>query len=72
MGLAPLIVKEIVNTIRALRDEGATIVLVEQMAAVALRLADYAYVLETGRVKLSGTGPDLARTPEVRLAYLGG
>ena len=60
MGLAPLIVKEIVNTIRALRDEGATIVLVEQMAAVALRLADYAYVLETGRVKLSGTGPVLA------------
>ena len=72
MGLAPLIVKEIVSTIRALRDEGATIVLVEQMAAVALRLADYAYVLETGRVKLSGTGPDLARTPEVRRAYLGG
>jgi branched-chain amino acid transport system ATP-binding protein len=72
MGLAPLIVKEIVSTIRALRDEGATIVLVEQMAAVALRLADYAYVLENGRVKLSGTGPDLARTPEVRRAYLGG
>ena len=44
MGLAPLIVKEIVSTIRALRDEGATIVLVEQMAAVALRLADFAYV----------------------------
>ena len=72
MGLAPLIVKEIVSTIRALRDAGATIVLVEQMAAVALRLADFAYVLETGRVKLSGTGPDLARTPEVRRAYLGG
>ena len=72
MGLAPLIVKEIVSTIRALRDEGATIVLVEQMAAVALRLADFAYVLETGRVKLSGTGSDLARTPEVRRAYLGG
>jgi branched-chain amino acid transport system ATP-binding protein len=72
MGLAPLIVMEIVNTIRALRDEGATIVLVEQMAAVALRLADYAYVHETGRVKLSGTGPVLARTPEVRRAYLGG
>jgi branched-chain amino acid transport system ATP-binding protein len=72
MGLAPLIVKGIISTIRALRDDGATIVLVEQMAAVALRLADYAFVLENGRVKLSGTGPDLARTPEVRRAYLGG
>jgi branched-chain amino acid transport system ATP-binding protein len=72
MGLAPLIVKGIISTIRALRDDGATIVLVEQMAAVALRLADYAFVLENGHVKLSGTGPDLARTPEVRRAYLGG
>ena len=72
MGLAPLIVKGIISTIRALRDDGATIVLVEQMAAVALRVADYAFVLENGRVKLSGTGPDLARTPEVRRAYLGG
>jgi len=71
MGLAPLVVKEIVSTIRALRGEGVTIVLVEQMAAVALRLADHAYVLENGRVKLSGTGAELARTPEVRHAYLG-
>jgi len=72
MGLAPLVVKEIVSTIRTLREEGATIILVEQMAAVALRLADRAYVLENGRVKLSGTGAELARTPEVRHAYLGG
>jgi branched-chain amino acid transport system ATP-binding protein len=72
MGLAPLVVKEIVSTIRTLRGEGATIVLVEQMAAVALRLADRAYVLENGRVKLSGTGAELARTAEVRRAYLGG
>jgi branched-chain amino acid transport system ATP-binding protein len=72
MGLAPLVVKEIVSTIRTLREEGATIILVEQMAAVALRLADRAYVLENGRVKLSGTGAELARTPEVRRAYLGG
>jgi branched-chain amino acid transport system ATP-binding protein len=72
MGLAPLVVKEIVSTIRTLREEGATIILVEQMAAVALRLADRAYVLENGRVKLSGTGAELARTPEVRQAYLGG
>jgi branched-chain amino acid transport system ATP-binding protein len=72
MGLAPLLVKEIASTIRALRKEGATIVLVEQMAAAALRLADYAYVLENGRVKLSGTGAELARMPEVKRAYLGG
>jgi branched-chain amino acid transport system ATP-binding protein len=72
MGLAPLVVKEIVSTIRTLREEGATIILVEQMAAVALRLADRAYVLENGRVKLSGTGTELARMPEVRHAYLGG
>ena len=72
MGLAPLVVKEIVSTIRTLRQEGATIVLVEQMAAVALRLADRAYVLENGHVKLSGTGAQLANTPEVRRAYLGG
>src|SRR5262245_51747516 len=56
MGLAPLVVKGIVSTIRRLREEGATILLVEQMAAVALRLADRAYVLENGEIKLSGTG----------------
>jgi branched-chain amino acid transport system ATP-binding protein len=72
MGLAPLVVKEIVSTIRTLREEGATIILVEQMAAVALRLADHVYVLENGRVKVSGTGAELARMPEVRHAYLGG
>lgn len=72
MGLAPLVVKGIVNTIRTLREVGATIVLVEQMAAVALRLADRAYVLENGQIKLSGTGKVLAHTPEVRRAYLGG
>ena len=72
MGLAPLVVKGIVSTIRSLREEGATIVLVEQMAAVALRLADRAYVLENGQIKLSGTGAELSHTPEVRRAYLGG
>ena len=72
MGLAPLVVKGIVSTIRSLREEGATIVLVEQMAAVALRLADRAYVLENGQIKLSGTGAELARMPEVKRAYLGG
>jgi branched-chain amino acid transport system ATP-binding protein len=72
MGLAPLVVREIVATIRTLRRDGATILLVEQMAAVALKLADRAYVLENGVVKLSGTGAELARNPEVKRAYLGG
>ena len=72
MGLAPLMVQEIARTIRALREEGATIVLVEQMASVALQLADRAYVLETGRVTLSGSGRELAANPEVKRAYLGG
>ena len=72
MGLAPLIIQNIAQTIRGLKNEGATIVLVEQMASVALDLADHAYVLENGRVKLSGTGAELARNAEVRKAYLGG
>ncbi len=72
MGLAPLMVQEIARTIRSLREEGATIVLVEQMASVALQLADRAYVLETGRVTLSGGGRELADNPEVKRAYLGG
>ena len=72
MGLAPLMVQEIARTILSLREEGATIVLVEQMASVALQLADRAYVLETGRVTLSGSGRELADDPEVKRAYLGG
>jgi branched-chain amino acid transport system ATP-binding protein len=72
MGLAPLMVQEIARTILSLREEGATIVLVEQMASVALQLADRAYVLETGRVTLSGSGRELADNPEVKRAYLGG
>ena len=72
MGLAPLMVQEIARTILSLREEGATIVLVEQMASVALQIADRAYVLETGRVTLSGSGHELADNPEVKRAYLGG
>ncbi len=71
MGLAPLMVQQIARTIRTLKDEGATIVLVEQMASVALQLADRAYVLENGRVTLTGTGRELAANPEVKRAYLG-
>ena len=71
MGLAPLIVREIARTIQTLKDAGATIVLVEQMASVALQLADRAYVLENGRVTLAGTGRELADNPDVKRAYLG-
>jgi branched-chain amino acid transport system ATP-binding protein len=72
MGLAPLLVQQIARTIRTLREEGATILLVEQMASVALRLADRAYVFENGRVSLTGTGRELADNPDVKRAYLGG
>jgi len=71
MGLAPLIVLEIARTIRTLREEGVTILLVEQMATVALELADHAYVLENGRVTLAGAARELAQNPQVRRAYLG-
>ena len=71
LGLAPKVVREIVGIVRRLRDRGITILLVEQMANLALAIADRGYVLETGRVSLSGTGQDLLRDPKVRAAYLG-
>lgn len=71
MGLAPLLVQEVFRVIRRLREEGMTILLVEQNAAAALDLADRAYVLETGRISLQGTGQDLLRNESVRSAYLG-
>jgi branched-chain amino acid transport system ATP-binding protein len=72
MGLAPLIIRNIAQTIRDLCNHGATIPTVKQMTSVALQLADRGYVLENGVVKLSGSGAELARNPEVRKAYLGG
>ena len=71
LGLAPLIVKEIFAIIRQLRAGGVTILLVEQMANQALAIADRAYVLETGRITLAGSGHELRRDPKVRAAYLG-
>jgi branched-chain amino acid transport system ATP-binding protein len=71
LGLAPLIIKDIFNTIRALRETGLTILLVEQMANQALGVADRAYVLETGRITVQGKGADLLNDPKVRAAYLG-
>lgn len=71
LGLAPLVIAEIFRTLQALREAGLTILLVEQMARKALGIADYAYVLETGRITLQGTGPELLRNPQVQAAYLG-
>ena len=72
MGLAPLLVEEIYRTIRALKQQGATILLVEQNAHAALAVADRAYVMETGAVVLSGSGRELLANDRVRAAYLGG
>ena len=71
LGLAPLIVLDIFRTIAALRKRGLTILLVEQMATQALGAADRAYVLETGRITLEGSGADLLNNPQVKAAYLG-
>lgn len=71
LGLAPLIIKDIFNAIRQLRESGLTILLVEQMAKQALGVADRAYVLETGCITLEGTGSALLNDPKVKAAYLG-
>jgi branched-chain amino acid transport system ATP-binding protein len=72
MGLAPLLVKEIFNIIREINEQGTTILLVEQNAMQALKIADKAYVLETGNIVLQGTGQELLSSPEVQKVYLGG
>ena len=72
MGLAPLLVSQIFSIIRELKDTGVTILLVEQNARMALRIADRAYVLETGRVKLSDSADAVLNNDEVQKAYLGG
>lgn len=71
LGLAPFLVKEVFKTIEQLHNEGKTILLVEQNARAALRIADYGYVLEAGRIVLQGTGEELAQNDSVRKAYLG-
>lgn len=71
MGLAPLVVKEIFNIIKKLRDEGNTVLLVEQNAKAALSIADRGYVLETGRIILQGSSEDLLANQDVQRAYLG-
>lgn len=72
MGLAPILVDQIFDIIKELHASGVTVLLVEQNARMALSIADRAYVLETGKVALSGTGAELMASDKVREAYLGG
>ena len=71
LGLAPRLVEQIFDILERIRDEGVTVLLVEQNAAMALDIADRAYVLEAGAIVLEGTGRELAQDPSVRRAYLG-
>jgi len=72
LGLAPLIVREILSIVRTLRDEGVAILLVEQNARAALEISDHGYVLETGEIVLAGASAELAGDPRVQATYLGG
>jgi branched-chain amino acid transport system ATP-binding protein len=72
MGLAPILVEEVFNIIRRLKQEGVTMLLVEQFAAAALGVADYGYVMENGRISVEGPAVQLQNDPKVKAAYLGG
>jgi branched-chain amino acid transport system ATP-binding protein len=72
MGLAPVLVDLIFDTIQTIRDQGTTVLVVEQNALAALRIADYAYLLESGNLKLEGRGSDLAKDDDIVRAYMGG
>lgn len=72
MGLAPIFIKEIFSIIQEINQQGTTVLLIEQNAKMALSVADRGYVLETGKVVLSGTGSELLESEEVKKAYLGG
>ena len=71
LGLAPIVVREIFDIIRTVNQQGITVLLNEQNANMALKVADYAYVLETGNLTLSGTGAELLANEQVKAAYLG-
>ncbi|MBR1591116.1 MAG: ABC transporter ATP-binding protein [Acidaminococcaceae bacterium] len=71
LGLAPLVIKEIFNIIRRINESGTTVLLVEQNANMALKVAHHAYVLETGRIKMEGSGKELLEDEEIKEAYLG-
>jgi branched-chain amino acid transport system ATP-binding protein len=72
MGLAPLVVAEVFKLVREINEQGTTVLLVEQNARQALKIAHRAYVVETGRIALSGTAAALAQDTRVAAAYLGG
>lgn len=72
MGLAPILVKEIFNIVEDINKKGTTVLLIEQNARMALSVAHRAYVMETGKIVLSGTGKELAESEEIQKAYLGG
>ncbi|MBO7700771.1 MAG: ATP-binding cassette domain-containing protein, partial [Eubacteriaceae bacterium] len=72
MGLAPILVEQIFEIIKELNESGVTILLVEQNANMALKIADRGYVLESGKIVLSGTGEELMASDAVKKAYLGG
>lgn len=71
LGLAPLVIKDIFKIIQEINNKGMTILLIEQNANMALKIADIAYVLETGRITMTGTGKELLENPEIKAAYLG-
>lgn len=71
LGLAPVLMREVFKALTRIHDEGCTILLIEQNAKAALKLADYAYVLETGAITMEGPGPELLENEAVRKAYLG-
>ena len=71
LGLAPLIIKDIFEIIKEIRKQGVTVLLIEQNANMALKIADVGYVLETGQITMSGSGQDLLSNPDVKAAYLG-
>ena len=71
LGLAPLVVKDIFSIIKTINRQGVTILLIEQNANMALKIADSAYVMETGHITLSGSGAELLQNEGVKAAYLG-
>ncbi len=71
LGLAPLIIKDIFNIIQEINKQGMTVLLIEQNANMALKVADIAYVLETGKITMQGTGAELLENPDIKAAYLG-
>ncbi len=72
MGLSPLLVSQVFDIVKQIHQSGTTVLLVEQNANMALSIADRAYVLETGKIVMTGSGSELASSPEIKKAYLGG